>query len=94
MLGFILVHVPEHCVSGFVEELLLIPLVEFAQAAADGSTLLVRQLGQLGENLGCAHGRKVTLALLTRKPGFGSTPCSPLKDWQYLMLIERGDICR
>jgi hypothetical protein len=40
--GFLFVHVAEHRVSRLVEELRLVPLVQFAQAAANGGTLFVR----------------------------------------------------
>jgi len=68
--GFLFVHVAEHCVGGLVEELRLVPLVQFAQAAPDSGTLFVRQLGQFGKNFNRTHGMKLTLLREAGKRGF------------------------
>src|ERR1035437_1445077 len=68
--GFLFVHVAEHRVGGLVEELRLVPLVQFAQTAADGGTLVVRQLGQFGKDFNRTHGMKLTLTHRTGKWGF------------------------
>jgi hypothetical protein len=68
--GFLFVHVAEHRVGGLVEELRLVLLVQFAQAAADGGTLVVRQLGQFGKDFNRTHGMKLTLSHWTGKRGF------------------------
>jgi hypothetical protein len=68
--GFLFVHVAEHCVGGLVKELSLVPLVQFAQAAADGRTLFIRQLGQFGKDFNRTHGMKLTLLHEAGKRGF------------------------
>jgi hypothetical protein len=68
--GFLFVHVAEHRVGGLVEELRLVPLVQFAQAAADGGTLIVRQFGQFGKDFNRTHGMKLTLLREAGKRGF------------------------
>jgi hypothetical protein len=55
MFGFLFVHVLEHGVGGFVEELQFVPLVKFTQAAADCRSFCVRQLGQLIQDFCRAH---------------------------------------
>jgi hypothetical protein len=72
MFGFLFVHVAEHRVSGLVQELRFVPLVQFAQTAADGGTFVVRQLGQFSKDFNRAHGKKLTLLRDTGKRGFGA----------------------
>jgi hypothetical protein len=66
--GFLFIHVTAHRVGGFVEKLRLVPFVQFAQPAADGGTLVVRQLGQFGKDFNRTHGKKLTLRHHTGKP--------------------------
>jgi hypothetical protein len=70
--SFLFVHVPEHRVGGLVDELRFVPLVQFAQTAADGGTFVVRQLRQFGKDFNRAHGNKLTLARWTGKRGFAA----------------------
>jgi hypothetical protein len=70
--GFLFIHVAEHRVGGFVEELRLVPLVQFAQTAADGGALVVRQLGQFGKDFNRTHGKKLTLRREAGKRGFNA----------------------
>jgi hypothetical protein len=67
MFGFLLIHVAKHCVGGFVEELRLVPLVQFAQTATDGGTLVIRQLWQFGKDFNRTHRMKLTLLRATGK---------------------------
>ena len=42
---FFFIQAGKQCVGRLVKELRLVPLIEFAQTAADGRTLVTRQLG-------------------------------------------------
>jgi hypothetical protein len=77
IVGFLFVQVLEHSVGGLVEDLLFVPLVQFAQPTTDHGTLLAGQLGQFGQNFNRAHGRKLPLLRCVGKRGFEFNAKSP-----------------
>jgi hypothetical protein len=67
--GFLSLQVLEHRVSGIVEELHLVTLFKFAQAAANGGALLDGELGQFLDDFCSARAGKLSRLRRTGKEG-------------------------